>query len=67
MECCNGEVRCRQLEASHQMKLAEAARKRAAEAPKPLDEGGGMYVHEYVYWQLYYASKNVGEWLGRRS
>lgn len=49
------------------MKLAEAARQRAAEAPKPLDESGGMYVHEYVYWQLYYASQKVGKWIGRRS
>lgn len=56
----------RKLEEREQQRLTEAALQRAAQAPKPLDEGGGMYVHEYVYWQLYYGMQNVGTWLGRR-
>lgn len=54
------------MEATEQKRLTEAALKRAAQVPKPLDERGGMYVHEYLYWQLYYVLQNAGKWLARR-
>jgi hypothetical protein len=59
-------VACRQLEAAEQRRLTEDALKRAARAPKPLDEGGGMYVHEYMYWQLYYGLQTAARWFRRR-
>jgi hypothetical protein len=57
---------CRKLEALEQQRRTEEALKRAAQAPKPLDEGGGMYLYEYVYWQMYYGVQNAMKWFGRR-
>lgn len=38
---------------------------RAARAPKPLDEGGGMYVHEQLYWRAYYVVQGLAQWVRR--
>lgn len=57
----------RELRAQARARSAQIAADRAARAPKPLDEGGGMYVHEQMYWKAYYGVRGVLLWLrGRR-
>lgn len=53
----------RELRAQARARSAQLAADRAARAPKPLDEGGGMYVHEQMYWRTYYGARGVLRWL----
>eukprot|EP00892_Ulva_mutabilis_P000289 jgi/Ulvmu1/10260/UM060_0061.1 len=58
----------RELRAAERERAARVAAERAARAPKPLDEGGGMYVYEQMYWRAYYGARRLGRWMrGGRS